>query len=764
MRKLILIILGSMLLMVGHAYAFTPFVVKNIRVNGLQRIEAGTIFSYLPVKVGDSVSQATVDDIITKLYATGFFKDVRVEEQSDVLIIDIVERPIISELTITGDKAFDHDLLKKSLKDSGLAEGDIFDQSVIDEAILSLRSEYYNRGLYSVTITPVIIKLERNRVSISIKIVEGDPAKIASIVFVGNKVFSDKVLNNEMFLNTGNWLSWWHKDNDYVSDKLSADLEKIRVYYQDRGYINFKINFIQVQLTPDKKSVYITINVIEGSKYKVKSAKLAGDVKNIPLAELEPLILLKPGKVFDQSVLNKTVDDLKAKLGHYGYALANVNPVPEFNEKDKTVSFTFFMDTGKKIYVRQINISGNQKTRDIVVRRELRQSENALYDSSAVKRSKERLNLLGYFKSADITPTPVPGVGDDVDLNVNVEETNTGSINFGVGYAQGQGVLLNGSISQSNLFGSGKSASLSASTSALNQSFSLSFTDPYYKPNATSLGYDIYYNLYTPNQAGISPYSTQTIGARVRVGVPVSEFDKINFSAGFENNHINLSRANVPLRFVQFNNQFGSSVNAVPVSVGWVRNTTDSTLWPTSGALYNQTADITMPLIGAQYYRFTSQNTWFTSLGNSDYVWRSNAEFGTINAYGGSTVPFYQNYFLGGINSIRGYYIGTLGPKDTDGSSLGGVNEVVWTNDILFPMPGIKDQHLVRLGIFYDMGSLWGGNSFGLTPEQSFRGSYGFGLTWISPLGPIKLSYALPMFSQPNDNLQPFQFQLGTSF
>ena len=750
--------------MFAHAYAFTPFVVKNIRVNGLQRIEVGTIFNYLPVKVGESVTADKVDDIINRLYATGFFKDVRVEEQADVLIVDVVERPVISDLTITGDKAFDHDLLVKSLKDNGLSEGKIFDQSVLDQAVLGLKSEYYNRGLYSVVITPTVVQLERNRVSVNINIEEGDPAKIASIQFVGNKAFSDRTLNKQMFLNTGNFMSWWYKDNQYSSDKLSGDIEAIRSYYLNRGYINFKINSIQVQLSPDKRSVYVTINEFEGAQYKIKSAKLAGDSKNVPFSELEALVLLVPGKVVDQALVNKTVETMKTKLGHYGYAFAAVNPVPEVDEKDKTVAFTFFMDTGKKIYVRQINISGNDKTRDIVVRRELRQTENALYDSSAIQRSKDRLNLLGYFKSTDVTTTPVPGVGDEVDMDIKVEETNTGSINFGVGYAQGQGVLLNGSISQSNLFGSGKSASLSASTSELNKSLSLSFTDPYYRPNGTSLGYDIYDNIYSPNNAGISPYSTSTIGARIKMGIPVSEYDKINFSLGFENNQINLSSNNVPLRFVQFTNQYGNSVNAIPVSVGWVRNTTDSTLWPTTGALYNQTADMTAPFVGAHYYRFTSQNTWFTPLGSADYVWRSNAQFGTINSYGGSTVPFYQNYFMGGINSLRGYYIGTIGPKDTDGSSLGGTNEVLWTNDILFPMPGIKEAHVVRLGVFYDMGSLWGGNAFGLTPEQSFRASYGVGLTWISPMGPIKVTYAFPMFSQPSDNLQPFQFQLGTSF
>ena len=374
------------------------------------------------------------------------------------------------------------------------------------------------------------------------------------------------------------------------------------------------------------------------------------------------------------------------------------------------------------------------------------------------------MNLLGYFKNTDVTTVPVVGVVDEVDMNVKVEENNTGSANFGLGYAQGQGVLLNGSISQSNLFGSGKSASLSASTSQLNKSLSLSFTDPYFQPNGTSLGYDIYDNTYTPNLANISPYSTQTVGARVRLGVPVSEFDKINFSVGFENNQIDLTGNNVPLRFVQFTNMFGNSVNGIPASVGWVRNTTDSTLWPTSGAVYNQTADMTLPEVGSQYYRFTSQNTWFTPLVTNDYVWRSNTQVGTINSYGGSQVPFYQNYFLGGINSIRGYYIGTVGPKDTDGSALGGANQILWSNDILFPMPGIKEQRVVRLSAFYDMATLWGGNSFNLTPQQAFRASYGLGLTWISPLGPIKLSYALPLYNQATDNLQPFQFMLGTSF
>jgi outer membrane protein insertion porin family len=764
MNKLRRIIISlGLISLTGNLYAMTPFIIKNIRIDGLQRIEIGTVFSYLPVKIGETLTDTKTDEIINKLYSTGFFNDVRVEQQDETLIVDVVERPVIAQLTVTGDHEFDHERLVQSLKDNGLTDGKIFDQSVLDQAVLGLKSEYYNRGLYSVSITAKVVPLERNRVTVDITIDEGAPAKIAAIQFIGNKQFSQSKLLRQIYLTTGNWLSWWYKDNQYSSDKLAGDIETIRSFYLNQGYINFRLNSIQVQLTPDKKSVYITINISEGDQYRIKGIKVAGDAKNVPMAQLQQLVTIKPGEIIDQGKINKVVDNLKNKLGNYGYAFASINPVPEVDAKTKLVNYSLFIDTGKKVYIRQINILGNDKTRDVVIRRELRQSEKSLYDSGAIQRSKDRLNLLGYFKTVDVTTNPVTGVNDQVDMNVKVEEGNTGNINFGVGYAQGQGVLLNGAISQSNLFGSGKSASLSASTSQLNQSIALSFTDPYFSLNGTSLGYDIYDNLYTPNQAAISPYSTQTIGGRVRLGIPVSEFDKINFSLGIENNQINLTSSNVPLRFTQFTSQYGNTVNAVPVSVGWVRNTTDSMMWPTTGALFNQTADMTLPGVGAQYYRFTSQNTWFTPL-YADFVWKLNGQLGFINEYGNSTVPFYQNYYAGGITSIRGYSVSTLGPKDTDGSALGGTREIILSNEILFPMPGLKDNKRVRLSIFYDMGSLWGGNMFGLTPEQSFRASYGVGLSWISPFAPIKISYAFPMFNQPNDTLQPFQFMLGTSF
>jgi outer membrane protein insertion porin family len=451
-------------------------------------------------------------------------------------------------------------------------------------------------------------------------------------------------------------------------------------------------------------------------------------------------------------------------MGKYGYAFAAINPVPDIDTKNNTVAYTLFIDPGKKIYVRNINISGNEKTRDVVIRREFRQEEAGIYNADAIKRSKDRLDVLGYFKTTDITTTPVPGVNDQVDLNVKVKETNTGSINFGVGFAQGQGIILNGGISQSNLFGSGKSASINASYSQLNSSISLSFTDPYYLANGTSLGYDIYDTTFTPNLVGISPYSTQTLGARVRTSVPVSEFDRINLSLGFENNQISINNNTAPLRFIQFTNQYGSSVNAIPVTVSWARNTSDSTLWPTSGATYNTSFTITAPGVGAQYYKFDSKDAWYFPL-SQDLTWKTNGELGFINAYGdGQIVPFYQNFIEGGPNSIRGYYIGSIGPKDTDGSSLGGTRWAFLSNNLLFPMPGVKDDKTVRMSAFYDIGTLYGGDPFGINPLQAVRASYGIGLVWISPMGPIQISYAIPMFNQPNDNIQNFQFTLGSMF
>lgn len=777
MKKKCICLIKIMLMSLGffcyikNSYAYqeqSSVIIKNIKINGLQRIEIGTVFSYLPVKVGDILDNNQADEIINRLYKTGFFKDIRISEDEDTLIIDVVERPVIAEVIVIGDHEFDHDILMRSLRENGLADGKIFDQSIIEQAILGLKIEYANRGLYSVSITPKVIALERNRVSINIDIQEGVAAKIADIKFVGNKDFTQKQLEKQMFLNTGTLFSWWFKDNQYSSDKLSGDIEKIRSFYLNQGYIeqgysNFMLKSVQVQLTPDKKSVYITINLEEGKQYHIDKVKILGDTKDVPIAKLEELVTLKSGDIVNQAQINKSIENIKNILGNSAFAFAAVTAIPEVDNKNLLVNYSFFIDTGKKVYVRQININGNDKTRDVVIRRELRQTENSLYNTDAIQRSKDRLNLLGYFKDTDLSTIPIPGTNDQVDMKIKVKEADTGGLNFGIGYTQGSGLMLNAAITQASIFGSGKSVSLSGSNNTLNQTYALSFTDPYFLANGTSLGYDLYSNNYTPNKASISPFSTEVLGAKARTAVPVSEFDKINFSLAFENNNITTYGNNVPTRFFQFLNQFGNTVNEIPLSISWVRNTTDSSLWPTKGAMFNETLDGTLPGVGAQYIRFTSENKWFIPI-TSDFTWKINGTIGIINAYGNSSVPFYQNYFIGGPASLRGYYPGSIGPKDTDSSALGGTEEILVTNDVLLPIPGFKDNRTLRLDLYYDMGALWGGNNFNLSFQQSFRASYGVGLIWISPVGPMKVMYSWPLFNQPNDNIQNFQFIIGTSF
>lgn len=772
-KKIFLLLFNALLLVkvysleVSNTTLNTTFKVESIVIEGLQRIESATVFSYLPININDTLTPDKSDEIITKLYSLGFFKDIRLDRAQNTLIISVWERPIIADITVTGSHEFDHDKLLESLKAHSLSEGKIFDQSVLDQAVLGLKSEYYNRGFYLVNINPKVVELKRNRLSINIDIKEGPPSKIKAITFIGNKVFSKKTLQEQIFLNTGNLLSWWTKDNRYSGELLGRDLEKVRAYYLDRGYIDFKINSVVVQLDSTKTKVYVIVNLSEGLPYKVKEVKLAGNTQEVDINELKKLVRLSPGDIANAAKLNDTIEAIKSRLGNYGYAFSEVNPIVDANSKTHLISYTLFINPQKKFYVRKINISGNEKTRDTVIRRELRQNEASVYNLSALKRSRERLfGSINSFESVAITPTLVKGTNDQLDIDVKVKEKDTGAIQLGVGYMQGTGPFVNGSVTQSNLLGSGKSLAFTGSTSFLNQSLALSFTDPFFLSNGTSLGYDLYNNKYTPNNPNLdlSPYSINTLGARVRSSVPVSEYDSINFALGVENNQINLSGNNVPLRFTQFTQFFGNSIYSIPFSVGWGRNTTDSLLWPTRGARFSETIDMTLPGVGAEYYRFTSKNDWFIPL-FKDFVWKVDTQLGLINSYAStSMVPFYQNYYMGGIGSVRGYAPNTIGPKDVDGYQLGGTRELLLSNEIFFPMPGLRDDHSVRLSVFYDIGTLWGGNSFDLTPSQVLRAGYGVGLTWISPIGPLTFSYAWPMFNKPNDNTMNFSFMIGTSF
>lgn len=745
------------------AWALDPFVIKDIRVEGLQRTEPGTVFNYLPIKAGDTFTNEKAKDAIKALFATGFFDDVRVETEGNVVVVAVAERPVIAQLTINGAKEIDKDQIKKSLKSNGFSESRVFDQSLLDQAILALKREYYSRGKYSVEITPDVTRLERNRVAVTLNIAEGITAKIKGIHIVGNKAFSTSDLVGRLSLTTGGWLSWLTKDDQYSKQKLSADLEKLKAFYQNQGYLEFNIDSTQVSMSADKESMFLTINVTEGKRYTISDIKFAGNLI-LPEADLRKLLLVKSGEVFNREKVNESVNAISDRLGNEGYAFANVNVVPDINRDKQQVAFTLFVDPGRKTYVRRVNISGNTKTRDEVIRRELRQLEGSTYASDKIKRSKERIELLSFFDTVTVETPAVADTPDQVDMNIAVKERPTGSISAGVGFVQGEGLQLSANASQNNVFGSGKAVSVGFSTGKANKFANLSFTDPYFTPDGVSVGYDLYMRTYKPNTVTSNQYQTRTVGTAMRFGVPVTEYDRINLSLGVENTNVTIF-PNSPQRYIDFVNHNGSSNTTLLSTAGWSRDTRDSALWPTRGAMLKVSADAGLPGGNIQYYRLTHQQQWFFPLSKS-FTLMLNGEVGYANGYGRtSQLPFFQNFYLGGIGSVRGYDNGSLGAKDvTTGDYLGGTRKLVGNAELLFPFPGMSDNKSIRGSVFFDAGSLWDPRVAGDSPVSELRYAAGAAFTWLSPVGPMKFSFAQPLRKKEGDKIQRFQFQLGTVF
>ncbi|MEW9898462.1 outer membrane protein assembly factor BamA [Chitinivorax sp. PXF-14] len=743
----------------GSAYALEPFVIKEIRVEGVQRTEPGTVFNYLPVKVGDRLDDDKAAASVKALYATGFFKDVRLEAEDGVLIVAVDERPTIFQININGSKDFDKDQLKKALKDNGLAESLIFDRALLDQATQELKRQYYAKGKYSVDIKATVTPLERNRVAINFDISEGAVATISQINIVGNQAFKEGELLDLFSQTTGGWFSWITKDDQYSKQKLSADLEALRSFYLNRGYLEFNVDSTVVSISPDKKKIYITVNLSEGKRYTVTDIKVGGELL-VPEDEVRKLIRIKEGDVFSRELVNESTQSISDRLGNDGYAFANVNAVPELDRDKQTVAFTFFIDPGRRVYVRNINITGNTKTRDEVVRREMRQIEGGWYNASKIRRSKERVDLLGYFEDVNVETPQVPDSPDQVDVNVSVKEKPTGNVMAGIGYARGTGISFQASISQSNIFGSGKYLALGLNTSKSSKLYSISYSDPYYTPDGVSRGFDLYYRKVDPTQLSLGQYNTAGVGSSMRVGLPISEFDTVNFSLGIDRSEITLLTG-APQNYIDFVSAFGSRYTTLPATASWVRDGRDSALYPTRGALRRVESLVALPGGDLRYYTLSAQNQWFYPLSKT-FTFMLNAEAGYANGYGGRPLPFFKNLYAGGIGSVRGYGTGTLGLKDSNGDALGGNRKVVANAELLFPIPGLKGDKSARLSVFGDAGSVWGSGdkmSFG-----DLRYSAGFGLTWVSPVGPLKFSVAKPFNPKDNDKVERFQFQLGTLF
>jgi outer membrane protein insertion porin family len=754
-KRLLLLVLSSLVSLPSHA--FEPFQVKDIRVEGIQRTEAGTVFSYLPIKIGDTVNEERVTAAIKALYATGFFKDVRLEADGNVLVVLVEERPAIAQIEITGSKEFDAKQLKEGLKQVGLAESRIFDRALLERAERELKNQYISRGKYGVQITTTITPLERNRVALNFDISEGEVAKIRGINVVGNKVFKDKDLLGEFVLRTPGLLTWYSKDDQYSKPKLQADLENLRSFYLNQGYLEFTIDSTQVSITPDKKDIFITVNLTEGKKFKVAEVKLAGDLI-VPEAELAKLIKLKPGDVFSRERLTESTKLIQDRLGNEGYAFASINPVPEINREKDEVTFTLYVDPGRRVYVRRIGIFGNTNTRDEVVRREMRQMESGWYNTAKLNRSKQRVDMLGFFSDVQVDTPAVPGTTDQVDVEVKLTERATGNLTAGVGYSSVEKVILSAGVSQSNILGTGNALSFQVSTGSINQIYSLSYTNPYFTDDGVSRGFDVYKRkVNAENLIGVGAYDTSTIGAGVRFGVPISEYDTINYGLAYESTSIGIF-SNTPQIYIDFVNKFGSQAASYLATVGWARDKRDSIIYTTSGTFQRISTEVGLPGADLTFYRSSYQLQWYHPI-SRDLVFFTNSQIGYAGGYGNKPLPFFKVFYLGGVNSLRGYETAAVGPQDAFGNALGGSHLFLTSAEIMFPFPGLQKDKSVRLSWFVDSGTI--GETYDFS---QMRYSTGLAFNWYSPVGPMKISFGHALNPRPEDRLQSIQFTLGNVF
>ena len=763
-RILVLSALGLSL----NVSAADSFVVKDIRVEGLQRVEPGTVFSYLPVQVGDTFTEEKGAESIKALYGTGFFRDVQIQAQGNVLIVIVEERPTISRIEFTGMKEFDPENVRKSLKTVGVAEARFYDKAIIDKAEQELKRQYVGKGLYAAEIVATVTPVERNQVAIYFNVDEGPVAKIQEINFIGNEVFSEGTLKSEMQLKTGGWLSWYSKDDLYSKQKLTADLESIRSYYLNRGYLEFVIESTQVSITPDKKGVYLTISIREGKKFTVKDVRLAGETLGKE-AELKQLIVLKPGDTFSSARLTESTKAIAEVLGSYGYAFATINPQPDIRRDVAEVDLTLVVDPGRRIYVRQVAITGNAKTRDLVIRREMRQFESSWFDSEKIDLSKKRLGRLGYFTETDITTEDVPGSPDQVDVNVKVTEKPTGAVTIGAGFSSTEKLILSAGVNQDNAFGTGTAIGLNASLGKITQNLTLSNYDPYFTEDGISRYTDLYYRSSKPlYYAGDPDYQIKSVGSNIKFGVPYTEVDRVFFGTGIEVFSI-YATTNTPIPYQNYVNSYGGTVPGrlqtynVPLTVGWARDGRDSTLIPSEGSLQQLSGEVGTPVGDLTFYRLFGQYQKYHSFSKGNIL-SFNGEVGYGEAYGSKPFPITKNYYVGGIGSVRGYAPGSLGPQYYNTvigayQPTGGQSKIVTNVEYTFPVPGSGADKTLRLFTFVD-----GGNAFGENINLVLRYSYGLGLSWISPLGPLKFSYGIPYKSLPTDNIQRLQFQVGTAF
>ncbi|HET7731693.1 MAG TPA: outer membrane protein assembly factor BamA [Usitatibacter sp.] len=744
------------------ALAIQPFVIKDIRVEGVQRTEAGTVFTYLPVKVGERIDDEKAAQSVKALYATGFYSDVRLEADGDVLIVFVQERPAIAQIDIEGAKEFTKDNLKDGLKQAGISESKIFDKSLLDRAEKEIKRQYTSRGFYGAQVKITVTPLERNRVALRFDIEEGSVTKIADINIIGAKDFSERELLRQMKLTTPGWFTWFTKDDQYSKQQLTADLESLRSFYLNRGYLEFNIESTQVSITPDREKIYITVAITEGPVYRLGELKFSGDLI-VPESELRRLVTLKPGDVFSRERVVDATKKVSDRLGNDGYSFANVNPVPDLDRDKRIAGFTFFIDPGRRVYVRRINIAGNTKTKDEVIRRELRQLESSWYSLEKIARSKERLQRTGYFGDVNIETPAVPGTSDQVDITVTVSERNTGTLNFGIGYSAAEKLTIQASVSQANVLGTGNMMAFQVNNGTVNKIYSFTYVNPYWTADGVSRGFDFFRRDVDTGSLQVASYRTYSTGLGVRFGIPVTEYDAINVGFTGERTRLSIDPLLSPPRYLEFVALFGEKSDTLRTNISFARDTRDSLTWPTKGWLNEIGFEVGIPPGDLTYYRTTYQSQFFYTP-ETRWSWLTimlNGEIGYANGYRGKPLPFFKNFYAGGVGSVRGFETATLGPRDLNGDILGGDRRAVFNTEFLFPLPGYKERN-VRLGVFFDVGNVWGPGD--KIKAGDLRASTGLAVSWDSPVGPLRFSFGAPIKKKPDDKIERFQFQLGKIF
>ncbi|MFI4957896.1 MAG: outer membrane protein assembly factor BamA [Lysobacterales bacterium] len=791
----------------ANAFAFDPFVVSDIRIDGLSRISAGTVYNYLPVNKGDRLTSDEAQRAIRALYQTKFFSDVEFDRDGDILVIKVVERPSIAKLTLRGNKDIKTEDLTKGLKEIGLSEGETFDRLALDNVQQELIRQYYNRGKYNVSVIPHVTRLDRNRVAVEIEIREGKAAKIKELNIIGNHAFLDKQIRDGFESSTTNWMSWYSKDDQYSREKLSGDLEKLQSYYMDRGYADFGVDSTQVAIAPDKRAMYIDASIKEGEIYKVSDVKLLGELI-LPEKTMRQLVFIKPGETFNRGAIEASTKAMKAVLANIGYAYAKVTPVPKLDKEKRTVDLTLYVEPGQRVYVRRVVFAGNTRTEDNVLRREMRQLEGSWYSQAAIDRSKIRLQRLGYFKKVDIDKKLVPGTQDQVDVSVKVEEQSAGSLQFGIGYSQYSGIILNASVSQNNLFGTGDSFSISGQRSSYQTSIGVNYYNPYLTDSGIGIGYNAAYSKTDYGNTDFANYSTSAKSFSSFLGIPITETDSVRLGLGISTNKINLFEGYSPAVLIDYQNEIGNkTIHSWTGTVGWNHDTRNGYWAPTRGGLISASTDIALPGSTVQFWKLSTEINHYWPIGKG-FVLYLDGQVGYGKTYGSNGIsdtafdalkassaaqdpthvltdmrqdfPFWQNFYAGGVRDVRGFQDNTLGPRICiDGSTpdktgncsagyyaqpIGGAFKVLGTAELYIPIPGLKDVNTARVSWFVDVGNAY--KDYKNFSASTLRASTGVSLHWQAPIGPLIISFAMPFRTQADDGHyeERIQFTFGSQF